>query len=378
MPSVLAPLLDCVVGAIETAQGPSGAVFHRTPATGRALLGEPRFDQMSATTSGVRIEALTDAPEIELDVRLTVRLPRGTRPEGGGAFDAVVDGRLHEPEVVDTATVVVVDPATGAEVERREADPVTVRFDLGRADGPRRVEIWFPASAALELIDARVPEGASLEPAPGGGPLWVHHGSSISQCSEAERPTATWPAIVARRSGHSLLNLGLGGQCHLDQFMARTIRDLPADTISLELGINVVNGDTMRLRTFVPAFHGFLDTVRDGHPETPILVVTPIVCPAAEDRPGPTLLGPDGRVRTVDRPEPLADGALSLGRIRELLHHHAAVRRESGDTRLHVVDGLDLFGPGDASALPDGLHPDTDGYRRMAERFLDRALPVPR
>ena len=52
--------------------------------------------------------------------------------------------------------------------------------------------------------------------------------------------------------------------------------------ITLELGINVVNGDTMRERAFVAAFHGFLDTIRDGHPKTPILITSPIICPIAE------------------------------------------------------------------------------------------------
>ncbi|WP_425329120.1 hypothetical protein [Streptomyces eurocidicus] len=35
--------------------------------------------------------------------------------------------------------------------------------------------------------------------------------------------------------------------------------------------------------------HGFLDTVRDGHPATPLLLISPITCPAVEDVPGPTL-----------------------------------------------------------------------------------------
>ena len=65
------------------------------------------------------------------------------------------------------------------------------------------------------------------------------------------------------------------------------IASQPADLISLKLGINVVNGDTMRERTFVPAVHGFLDTIRERHPDVPVAVVTPIICPVAEDHPGP-------------------------------------------------------------------------------------------
>ena len=56
--------------------------------------------------------------------------------------------------------------------------------------------------------------------------------------------------------------------------MARTIRDEPADGISMKVGVNVINFDSLRERAFRPALHGFVDTVRDGHPETPLLVGT--------------------------------------------------------------------------------------------------------
>ncbi len=195
----------------------------------------------------------------------------------------------------------------------------------------------------------------------------MHHGSSISHCLEADSPTQTWPALVARRQGLDLLDLGLAGQCQLDPWTARTVRDEAADLISLKLGINIVNGDTMRERTFRAAVHGFLDTVRDGHPDTPLLVVTPIVCPAAEAHPGPTLLL-DGVFGVAPRPEALSVGALSLQRVREVLTD-VVTARQATDPALHLLDGLRLFGPDDVDHLPDGLHPDADGYRTMADRF---------
>jgi hypothetical protein len=365
-------VLDCVVGAIDRVVDPSGVTFHRSPAVGRARLGDFTFDFMSAVPSGVRIEALTDASALELDVALTKALLPGMT-SSGSPFDVVVDGDLRAPVIAADQTVILFDPATGG-MEVQPAGPATVRFDLGETTGERRVEIWFPSDASLTLIDARVVEASSLRPAPSAGPLWVHHGSSISQCSEADRPTGTWPTLVARSIGRSLVNLGIGGHCHLDQFMAQAIRDLPAAAISLEVGINVLNGDTMRERAFVAAFHGFLDTIRDGHPETPILVITPIICPVAEGAPGPTVIGPDGQVHTVTRPPELGVGALSLVRIRELLQHHVWARRAEGDGNLHIVDGLALFGADDVDHLPDGLHPDATGYRRMAERFLPLAF----
>ena len=69
---------------------------------------------------------------------------------------------------------------------------------------------------------------------------------------------------------------------------ARVIRDTGADLISPKIGINLVNADLMRVRAFGPAVHGFLDTIRDGHPETPLLVVSPTACPIHESTPGPS------------------------------------------------------------------------------------------
>ncbi|GGK21052.1 lipase [Streptomyces camponoticapitis] len=372
MQSVLETAVDRVVGVLETTIDATGVIFHRTPATARARMADDYFDLMSAVPSGVRLEALTDTPVLEFDVELTRDLlPHMTSP--GSTFDLVVDGVLQDP-VRAAENLVIVDPAT-LEMEFRPAGPATVRFELGEGVAERRVEIWFPASSMLKLLDVRVATGTSLRPAPAGAPLWVHHGSSISQCSQADRPTETWPATVARETGRSLLNLAIGGHCQLDQFMARTIRDLPASAISLELGTNVVNFDTMRERTFASAFHGFLDTVRDGHPNTPIAIVTPIICPVAEQRPGPTLFSTDYQVRTVERPSELAAGALSLTRVREVLVREVDVRVKEGDTKLSVIDGLSLFGPGDIQDMTDGLHPNAAGYRKMAARFLALAGP---
>ena len=190
---------------------------------------------------------------------------------------------------------------------------------------------------------------------------------------EADGHSETWPAVAARAAGVELTSLGLGGQCHLDGMVARTLRDADVDLISLKLGINVLNGDSMRERVFIAAVHSFLDTIRDAKPRTPILVVSPILCPAAEDRPGPTLN--DGRaIYTPDRPESLVLGALTAQRIRVLLTEIVERHRRGGDVDLYYLDGLKLFGHADLGDLPDGLHPNAAGLRRMGERFADLAF----
>jgi hypothetical protein len=108
----------------------------------------------------------------------------------------------------------------------------------------------------------------------------------------------------------------------------------------------------------VPLLHGFLDILRDGLPAIPVVLATPIVCPALEEHPGPLVTGADGLHHTVARADELAIGSLTLTRVRELVASVVATRREGGDHSLHFVDGLALLGP------------DADGYRLMADRFF--------
>ena len=326
---------------------------------------------VEAMTSGVRMVFDTDAVEITVACTpMRLSLAGDMRP---ATFELLVDGRRVSSAVADFGHVVEVDLAD-------ESTELTVggRGDVvlvAEADDVRTVTIWLPHAAGVEIHSISVPDGAVVLPSPvDTRPRWVHHGSSISHCMEAEGPSRTWPAIAAALTGHQLTNIGLAGQCHVDQFAARTIRELPADRISVKFGINVVNGDTMRARAFSSAVHGFLDTVRDGHPDTPILVISPIICPAAESGPGPTVLGEDGKISVPDpdalsAPGMLNAGRLSVGRIRELLAEIVEQRRAVGDDTLHYLDGRKLFGPADVVDLPDGLHPNGVGYARMGERF---------
>ncbi len=220
-----------------------------------------------------------------------------------------------------------------------------------------------------------IDDGAFIRPADAESrPRWIHYGSSISHCMEAEQPGEVWPAVAARRAGVALQSLGFGGQCHLDQFVARTIRDAHADIVSIKTGINVINMDSMRERVFGPALHGFLDTIREGKRDVPIVLVSPIFCPSAEEHPGPTVPDEHGKFVTIKGFDEIREGCMSLTRVREIITEVVAKRQEAGDGQLHYVDGLELFGEADAGDLPDDLHPNPAGYVRMGERFTERIL----
>ncbi|MGC4892926.1 SGNH/GDSL hydrolase family protein [Micromonospora sp. DT31] len=366
---------DLLRGALDLERTADGVLPHRLPAWARAQNTDPQLATAEAMPSGVRLALRTRATTIELDVLPTKMVYRGTGPRPDGRYDLVVDGRLAGQATAGGGKVLTIDLATGT--SGVEPGPVgTVRFtDLPATD--KEVVIWLPHREITELVALRT--DAPVEPAGDGGRrVWLHHGSSISHGSDAESPTGTWPAVAATLAGVELVNLGFSGSALLDPFTARAMRDTPADLISVKIGINLVNSDLMRLRAFGPAVHGFLDTIRDGHPQTPLLVVSSILCPIQEDTPGPGAVEfVDGRMRfrATGDPAERATGRLTLRVIRAELARIVA-SRAAADPNLHYLDGLELYGEHDYAELPlpDELHPDPATDRRIGERFAALAF----
>jgi len=360
-------------GALDVERTEHGVLPHRLPARARAQNTDGQLAMAESQPSGVRLVFRTRATAVELETLPTKRAYVGAPPRPDGVYDLVVDGRPAGRGSVRAGHVLTVDMATGT-TEQRPGQPGTVRFG-GLPDGLKDVEIWLPHNETTELIALRT--DAPVEPARDHGRrVWLHHGSSISHGSDAASPTGIWPAVAAALGGVELVNLGLAGSALLDPFTARTLRDTPADLISVKIGINLVNHDLMRLRAFGPAVHGFLDTIREGRPTVPLLVVSPILCPLHEDTPGPCF--PDfsdigeGRLRfrTLGDPAERASGKLTLRAIREELARIVA-QRSAEDPNLHYLDGLELYGESDTAKLPlpDDLHPDAETHRLMGERF---------
>ncbi len=355
-------------GALDIDRRPGGISPRRLPDWTRNQV-PPVMDVMVRMPSGVRIIFETNSAVVSITALTTnmVTPPDTKKPV---VFDLEIDEDIMTTSTLDGNTILL-DARNPANFELIRGEVTTLTFE-NLSPKNKRCELWLPQNAFIELHSLTIEDNASItRPADDNKPNWLHYGSSISHCMEAKQPSQIWPAVAARIARANLHNLGFAGQCHLDPFVARVIRDSAADIISLKTGINIINMDSMRERIFKPMLHGFLDTIREGKPDTPITLISPIFCPSAENQPGPTVPDGNGKYVTLAGHKEIREGCMSLIKVRTLMAEVVDVR---ADSNLRYFNGLDLFDENDASDLPDDLHPNSSGYIRMGERFAEKHL----
>jgi lysophospholipase L1-like esterase len=365
----LETLAASTVGAVEIEQCSDGYAPRRLPLWTRARQASNGIQHTSGATAGVRLCLLTAARAMTLDLRVISSAETlGIRPHPVVVV-AEVDGEVFAWRELTTPAGV-----SGAALEADPQSPGTeVSVDLslgGDGTAERAVNVWLPHNAETVIrggaADAPV---QVLDRGPTG--RWLHHGSSISHGLEAVGPLGPWPQQAARALGVSLTNLGFAGDAMLDPFVAQTIASQPADVITLKLGVNPVTAEAMKERVFGPAVHGFLDLVREGHPTTPIIVISAIAAPGFENQAGPSREVAPGRYVGTPRLGADREGVVTLARSRAIIEDVLAHRAD--DPNLAYLNGLRLLGVTDTRHLYDGLHPDQGGYDLIARRFVELA-----
>ena len=170
---------------------------------------------------------------------------------------------------------------------------------------------------------------------------WVAYGDSITQGWTTSDPGAAWTAVAARATGFDLLNLGFAGAARGELPLAAHLASTPADVISLAWGTNCWAQIEMDAAYIKELMRLFLSMVRGGHPDTPILVITPVIRPAAEE------------VRN-------GSGATLSDLRRGLEDAVHAFQDQHQDRNLHLLPGGDLVTVDQLDA--DGIHPNDAGH----------------
>jgi hypothetical protein len=231
------------------------------------------------------------------------------------------------------------------------------RFD-GLPPGVKQLELWLPQFAPFRLYELEFSPGATVGRPPDAQarPCWIAYGRSLTGAYPPLAPSRTWTAQVVQARGLRHTVLAFPGGCHLEPMLARLIRDLPADYLSLEVALSALQEASLSPRTYASAVIGFVQIVRDGHPGAPIVVQSPIYVPRYDDPASP-------------QAHPNAVG-LTLPAMRAETESAVARLHAHGDQGVHYVDGLRLYGVEHAQLSPDGLHPDAAGQLVLANAFL--------
>jgi lysophospholipase L1-like esterase len=271
---------------------------------------------------GVRLELVGDAEAVDI-AYVTATDDLGYRGDGAGRTFALWRG--------------------GTLVDEAKADygDGRVRLALGGGPGDERAIVYLP-EGMKPTLKSLSGVGGRIEPAPADQRRWIAYGDSVAEGWVASAPALAWPAIAGRTYGLDVVNMGYAGAARGELASAEQIAALDADVISITHGTNCWTRTPHSVDMMRAAVASFIDVVRQGHPDTPIVVVTPVVRPDAEAT--PNRLG------------------ATLAELRSAMADAVGARLLSDD-RLEQISGLILL---DADHLADGIHPSDEGHARLA------------
>ena len=165
----------------------------------------------------------------------------------------------------------------------------------------------------------------------------------------------TWPGVAARGLDLNLTSLGFGGECHLDPLIPDVILSQNPDVLTLKLGINIYNANSLNLRSFRLAVLGLIYRIRLFRKDLPIGLISPIASPSREDIPNAV--------------------GMTLKDYRSEIEAAYEIFIQRGDQFITYTHGYELLSHAEAEMMPDGLHPDPVGYRLIGERVAANVLP---
>lgn len=237
--------------------------------------------------------------------------------------------------------------ATSIEVEDAEADRPMLLFE-GLDGGFHRVQIYFPATTSLELVEVLVEPGSSFS-LPSPGRRWCSWGDSITQGTLCPSARESYVQRVAQALGWTAINRGFGGAGCPDPMTAVAIAaTAPWDVLTIAIGVNDAALGLVQPAEFGRMYENCLKIICQRQPGKPVLCISPIVC---------TLEVTETGVRVAAR----------AAQIRQVIGEVVA---RCGYPNVAYLDGLELL-PEEA-ALVDEVHPGPAGQAQMAGRLAPR------
>lgn len=283
----------------------------------------------SCIAAGVRLEfvAIGDRLRIEFltvqsseEIRAFIDLNRQLRPDFKQGFEMWNESQLLSFVEIDGGEQFV---------------------ELPLPPGENQLTVYLPELLPLTITGLEVAKGgiAGIDP----GPRWLAYGDSITEGWSSSYSGYSWTNTLARISGLDLVNLGYGGSARGEVAIAEQIAGQRAEVISISYGTNCWSRVAHSSGLYAEGLKVFVDIIRQAHPGVPIVAISPLLRPDAENQ--KNTLG------------------ASLGDLRDIFEDYFKQRVVQGDDNIVLVEGLELVSEGD---LVDGIHPGDEGHQKVA------------
>ena len=315
------------------------APFDRLPARMEKAVRPPVWS-LSRHSAGMAVRFVTDAPEVHARWTLTSsRLDMDHMPATGvSGLDLYVkskDGRW-----------------LWVNVGRAKAKTNTQKMAGDIPDGEHEYLLYLPLYNGVSSVEIGLPKSHSLKTAPAypatkRRPI-LFYGTSITHGACASRPGMPHPAILGRRFGRPVINLGFSGNGRMDLELAALFGELDPAVYVIDCLPNM-GADLVKKNA-----ESFLRALRKAKPDTPFLLV--------EDR-------------------TYADAHFAAGKMKRNLTSRAEFRKiydklkAEGIKGLHYLEGDGLLGD-DTEGTVDSSHPNDLGFMRQADAFAEALAPL--
>ena len=225
------------------------------------------------------------------------------------------------------------------------AEPGTVNYSRELAGGRKRITVYFPCLAAIEIQSVSLDDGASFEPAKRDRKL-LFIGDSITQGYIGKYPSLTYSGIVMTGLNAESVNLGIGGNV-FDELDLDADFPYTPDTIFVAYGTN----DWSKKLDYKENARKFLDKLTGMYPEAKVYMVLPIWRANAKERKVEKNLPVDFEQVHID-----------LAKVAE--------RYEN----VTPVNGLQLVPHIRETLCPDAVHPNELGFLFYGQELLKFVL----
>ena len=308
-------------------------VYRRLPLSAKEAVraANPNVDQLSWNTAGGQIRFRSDSRFVCVRVKLngTASLPH-MAPTGECGFDCYAG---------ENGAMIF----RGCSKYDSSQDHYEALLCSELEQGEKEFILNFPLYMGVREVMVGLQQGSRvLPPAPFRQPgRVVAYGTSITQGGCASRPGMAYTNILSRRLGIEFVNLGFSGNGLGEAAVAKEV----ASVSETRLFLIDYEANAAEKGTLSATLPQLIDTIREEHPATDILVLSLFRLPAWLD------------------PEKNRAAQLRRSFQADLVQS----RREGGDTRLHFLNGERLLGEDWHECTVDGIHPTDLGFYRIAK-----------